>query len=366
MDVSTIAWGGGTPTMMEKIPPWCRLRLRYRAMTSYGNVAMLVKSTENKIQGNQTTIAEFILLGFGVLPGLHGVLFLMFLVIYLATMAGNILIIVLVVTDQHLHTPMYFFLGNFSCLETCYTSAILPRMLDSVLTGDKAISVSVCITQLYFFGSLATTECSLLSLMSYDRYLAICKPLHYAALMNGKFCFQLVVGSWIGGFMSVAILIFMLSQLTFCGPNEIDHFFCDLSPIMKMSCSDTHWMEISAVIHASIFTFPPFILTLASYVHIVSTILRIPSTTGRQKAFSTCSSHLIVVTIFYGTLIIVYLLSDSDALRDLNKVCSVFYGVLTPLVYPLIYSLRNMEVKEALRKAVLRCFVIYRNTCISS
>uniref|UniRef100_A0A8C3SGC6 Olfactory receptor n=1 Tax=Chelydra serpentina TaxID=8475 RepID=A0A8C3SGC6_CHESE len=316
--------------------------------------------------GNQTTITEFILLGFGDLPQLHILLFLLFLVIYIATVAGNSLIIALVVTDQHLHTPMYFFLGNLSCLETCYTSTILPRVLASLLTGDRSISVMGCIAQLYIFGSLAGTECFLLSVMSYDRYLAICKPLHYATLMNVRLCLQLVVGSWIGGFVSVAFLISVMSQLTFCGPNEIDHFFCDFSPIMKLSCSDTHWLEVSAVIHSSLFTFPPFLLTLASYVSIIATILRIPSTTGRQKAFSTCSSHLIVVTIFYGTLIIVYLLSDSDALRVLNKVCSVFYGVLTPLVNPLIYSLRNKEVKEALRKALLRFFVFYRSTGISS
>uniref|UniRef100_A0A8C4YT20 G-protein coupled receptors family 1 profile domain-containing protein n=1 Tax=Gopherus evgoodei TaxID=1825980 RepID=A0A8C4YT20_9SAUR len=298
-----------------------------------------MKPTANKCQGNQTTVTEFILLGFGDLPGLHVLLFLLFLVIYIVTMAGNILIVVLVVTDQHLHTPMYFFLGNLSCLETSYTSTMLPRMLDSLLTGNRNISVPSCIIQLYFFGSLAGTECCLLSVMSYDRYLAICKPLHYAALMNDRLCLQLAVASWIGGFVSVAFLISVMSLLTFCGPNEIDHFFSDFSPIMKLSCSDTYWLEVSAVIHSSLFTFPPFLLTLASYVSIITTILRIPSTTGRQKAFSTCSSHLIVVTIFYGTLIIVYLLSDSDALRVLNKVCSVFYGVLTPLVNPLIYRI---------------------------
>ncbi|XP_065270042.1 olfactory receptor 11A1-like [Emys orbicularis] len=300
---------------------------------------------------NQTSIAEFILLGFGDLPQLKTLLFLLFLVIYIVTVAGNILIVALVVTDRQLHTPMYFFLGNLSCLETCYTSTILPRVLGSLLTGDRTISVRDCIIQFYIFGSLAATECCLLSVMSYDRYLAICKPLHYAALTNGRFCTKLVAGSWIGGFMSVAIIIFMISQLTFCGPNEIDHFFCDLSPIIKLSCSDICVLEVTAVIFSSMFTLPPFALTLASYVHIISTILRIPSTTGRQKAFSTCSSHLIVVTIFYGTLVIVYMLPKTDTLRSLNKVFSVFYTVLTPIVNPLIYSLRNKEVKEALRKA---------------
>uniref|UniRef100_A0A8C5F317 Olfactory receptor n=1 Tax=Gopherus evgoodei TaxID=1825980 RepID=A0A8C5F317_9SAUR len=321
-----------------------------------------MEPTANKHQGNQTAVTEFILLGFGDLPQLQIFLFLLFLVIYIAIMSGNILIIVLVVAEQHLYTPMYFFLGNLSYLETSYTSTMLPRLLAGLLTGDKTISVTGCIVQLYFFCSLAGTECCLLSVMSYDRYLAICKPLHYTALMNGRLCLQLVVGLWIGGFMSVSIFIFMLSQLKFCAPNEIDHFFCGFHPITKLSCTDTHIVEVAGLISCAMFTLPPFVLTVASYVYIISNIMRIPSTAGRQKAFSTCSSHLIVVTIYYGTLILVYLLSDSDALRDLNKVFSVFYGVLTPLVNPLIYSLRNKEVKKALRKALLRSFVFFRNS----
>ncbi|XP_044840581.1 olfactory receptor 1020-like [Mauremys mutica] len=324
-----------------------------------------MKLMGRKQQGNETSITEFILLGFGNVPQLQIFLFLLFLVIYIVTMTGNILIFALVVTDHQLHTPMYFFLGNLSCLETCYSSTILPRMLTSLLTGDRTISVSDCITQLYFFGSLLTTECSLLSVMAYDRYLAILKPLHYAVLLNDRFCLHLVAWSWISGFMSVAIIIFMMSQLRFCGSNEVDHFFCDFSPIIKLSCSDTHMLEVTAFIHSSIFTVPPFLLTVASYVCIIPAILRIPSTSGRQKAFSTCSSHLIVVTIFYGTLVIVYMLSGSEALRDLHKVLSVVYGALTPLVNPLIYSLKNKEVKEALRKAVLRFFLFYKNTDIS-
>ncbi|KAM7150508.1 olfactory receptor 6B1-like [Macrochelys suwanniensis] len=305
--------------------------------------------------GNQTSITEFILLGFDNLSELQTLLFLLFLMIYIVTMAGNIFIIALVVADQHLHTPMYFFLGNLSCLETCYTSTILPRMLTSLLTGDRTISFSKCFMQFYFFACLAGTECYLLSVMSYDRYLAICKPLHYAALMNGRFCLQLAAGSWISGFVANSVTIFFMSQLTFCGPNEIDHFFCDFTPIIRLSCSDSYLMELVAFILASIYTLPPFILTLMSYVCIMITLLRIHSSTRRQKAFSTCSSHLIVVTSFYGTLIIVYMLPDATMLRDLHKLFSVFYTVVTPLVNPLIYSLRNREVKEALRKALRKC-----------
>ncbi|XP_034642607.1 olfactory receptor 6N1-like [Trachemys scripta elegans] len=301
--------------------------------------------------GNQTDI-KFILLGFGNLPDQNIFLFLLFLVIYITTVSGNTLIITLVVADKQLHTPMYFFLGNLSSLETCYTSTILPRMLANLLTGDKTIFFNGCFTQLYFFGALASTECYLLAAMSYDRYLAICKPLHYLALMNTRFCLQLATGSWLSGFLATAIFVLFMSQLIFCGPNEIDHFYCDPVPLIKLGCGDKYPMVLLDFIMACVFTLPPFLLTLTSYVCIITTILRIPSATGRQKAFSTCSSHLIVVTIFYGTILIAYTLLKFDTLRDLNKVLSLCYTVLTPLVNPLIYSLRNREFKNALNKAV--------------
>ncbi|XP_030395600.1 olfactory receptor 1020-like [Gopherus evgoodei] len=305
----------------------------------------------NPEHGNQTSDTEFILLGFGDLPELQLLLFLLFLVIYIATVAGNIIIMMLVVADQHLHTPMYFFLGNLSCLETCYTSTILPRMLAGLLTGDRTISYNGCVTQYYFFGSLLGTECLLLSVMSYDRYLAICNPLHYAARMSGRACLHLAGGSWIGGFLCCGITTFSISHLSFCGPNGIDHFFCDLIPLIKLSCNDHHLMEMFAFTLSLIFLLVPFLLTLMSYVCIITTILRIPSTAGRQKAFSTCSSHLIVVSIYYGTLLVVYMFPTTNILSDFKKVLSVIYTVLTPLVNPLIYSLRNKVVQEALKKA---------------
>uniref|UniRef100_A0A8C4YTP3 Olfactory receptor n=1 Tax=Gopherus evgoodei TaxID=1825980 RepID=A0A8C4YTP3_9SAUR len=297
-------------------------------------------------QGNQTSITEFILLGFEELVDLQIFLFLLFLVIYIVTVAGNILIVVLIVADQHLHTPMYLFLGNLSCLETCYTSTILPRMLASFLTGDRTISFSGCIAQFYFFGFLVTVECYLLSAMSYDRYLAICKPLNYAAIMNNAICSQLAAGSWLAGFLVSIIIIFLMSQLTFCGPSIIDHFFCDFTPIIKLSCSDTHVMELVTSMLTFITTLPPFLLTLATYVYIISTILRIPSTNGKQKAFSTCSSHLIVVTVFYGAIMIVYMLSASG----MDLMMTVLYSVVPPTMNPVIYSLRNKEIKAALRR----------------
>ncbi|XP_065270039.1 olfactory receptor 5V1-like [Emys orbicularis] len=298
---------------------------------SIRTAALQRKLMENVEWSNQTFITEFILLGFGNLPELQTPLSLLFLVIYIVTMAGNILTLALVVTDQHLHTPMYFFLGNLSCLETCYASTILPRMLASLLTGNRTISYSGCITQLYFFVFMVTAECFLLLVMSYDRYLAICNPLHYAALMRSWVRIQLV--------------------LTFCGPNKIDHFFCDFAPMLKLSCSDTSLIELVDLLLCFAIILPTFLLTLISYVCIITTILRIPSTTGRQKAFSTCSSHLIVVATFYGSLIIIYMIPTAGTAGDLHKVFSVFYTVLTPLVNPLIYSLRNKEVKEALKKA---------------
>ncbi|XP_044300482.1 olfactory receptor 6B1-like [Varanus komodoensis] len=295
---------------------------------------------------NQTEITEFILLGFGDLRSLRIPLFLLLLIIYLVTMTGNLLIVVLIVNDRHLHSPMYFFLGNLSCLEFCYSSTILPRILASFLSSKTTIFIRICIIQYFFFGGLAGTECYLLSVMSYDRYLAICKPLHYGILMNSKRCQHLAWGSWFNGFLASAMVTLLMSQLIFCGPNVINHFFCDSSPILKLSCSDTQLISMLIFLLSSAFTLPPFVLTVMSYICIISKILRIPSVTGRQKTFSTCSSHLIVVTIFYGTLMIVYILPESKELMNLNKVLSVFYTILTPLLNPLIYSLRNQEVKK--------------------
>uniref|UniRef100_A0A670JI87 Olfactory receptor n=1 Tax=Podarcis muralis TaxID=64176 RepID=A0A670JI87_PODMU len=297
---------------------------------------------------NQTAIKEFILLGFSHLQNMKIILLLVFFLIYIMTMAGNVLIVVLVVTDRHLHTPMYFFLGNLSCLESLYTSAILPRMLASFLTGDRTISVNGCFVQHYIFAYLAAVECYLLSAMSYDRYLAICKPLHYASLMDGKLCLQMAAGSWVTGFLASTTTIILMSRLVFCGPNEIDHFFCDTFPVMKLSCSNTWYIYVLC----SVFTFPPSILTFTSYTFIIIAIMKIPSATGKQKAFSTCSSHLLVVTIFYGTLMAVYVIPNTDRLNALHKVFSICYTILTPMINPIIYSLRNKEVKEAVRRHI--------------
>ncbi|OPJ82771.1 olfactory receptor 5P76-like [Patagioenas fasciata] len=299
---------------------------------------------------NRTAVTEFILLGFGNGPEVDSLLFLIFLSIYAVTITGNTFIIVLVMTNRHLHTPMYFFLGNLACLEICYSSNILPRMLLSYLGGDRSISVNGCFTQYYFFGCLAAAECYLLSAMSYDRYLAVCEPLRYASRMDNKLCLQLAAASWISGFLSNSILTFLISSLDFCGPNKIEHFFCDSFPMIRLSCSDARVAGLVTSLVAAVCSLPPFLLTFSSYLYIIATVMRIPSAAGRKKAFSTCSSHLIVVILFYWSILTVYVLPHQDTQTSANKVLSVFYTILTPLVNPLIYSLRNREVKEALQK----------------
>uniref|UniRef100_A0A8C6X7V4 Olfactory receptor n=1 Tax=Naja naja TaxID=35670 RepID=A0A8C6X7V4_NAJNA len=297
-----------------------------------------------------TTISEFILVGFATLPELQPLLSFFFLMIYLATITGNLLIILLVIVDCYLHTPMYFFLGNLSCLETCYSSIILPKMLGNLFTGKQSISFTGCLVQFYLFGSCVCIETYLLAAMSYDRYLAICRPLHYTSIMHVMVGVQIVTGLWIASFLANCLTIALLAQLSFCGPNIINHYFCDLIPLEKLSCSDTTIVQLVTFLLTVIFTITPFLLTLMSYIAIIATILKIPSATGRQKAFSTCSSHLMVVCIFYGTLIIVYILPETPSLRELNKVFSIFYTVLTPLINPLIYTLRNQKVHKALRR----------------
>ncbi|XP_063158273.1 olfactory receptor 6C4-like [Candoia aspera] len=309
---------------------------------------------------NQTYINVFILLGFGNQKILQIPLYLLFFLIYMGTMAGNLLIILLVALDQHLHTPMYFFLGNLSCLETCCRSNILPQMLSSFLTGSKVISLRACFVQHYLFASLGAVECYLLSAMSYDRYLAICRPLHYVTMMNGRMCFRLIACSWISGFLATAVTQFIMSQSTLCD-NKIDHFFCDTFPIIESFCGDTHAFKLFLYVLSSIFTFPPSISTLTSYAFIILAIVRMPSTRRKQKAFSTCSSHLLVVIIFYGTLMSIYAIPNTIKVSGLRKVISVIYTILTPMLNPIIYTLRNKEVKDAFKRFISFPFLqIYR------
>ncbi|XP_078496708.1 olfactory receptor 6F1-like [Lissotriton helveticus] len=301
---------------------------------------------------NATFVSEFILLGFSSYTGLKIPLFTIFLMIYILTITGNILIITVILRDLHLHKPMYFFLTNLSVLEICYTSNIVPNMLSSIFSGSRLISFQGCIVQLFFFGSLGSTECFLLGVMALDRYLAICAPLRYSAIMNSRMCIQLAAASWLTGFIATFIAVILISVLTFCGPNEIQHFFCDLQPVLKLSCTSAQISETLAGILASTILLCSCLVTVISYFKIITTIIKIPTNTGRQKAFSTCASHLIVVVIFYGAMIFMYVKPPTSQVFSFNKIIAVLYTVVTPLFNPFIYTLRNKDVKQAFMKVI--------------
>ncbi|XP_029436748.1 olfactory receptor 6F1-like isoform X1 [Rhinatrema bivittatum] len=302
-----------------------------------------------------SNVTEFLLLGFSSTRDPQIFLFILFLLFYLLTITANLLIITVVRAEPHLHKPMYFFISNFSFLEIWYTTVTLPKTLNSLLTGDKAISSIGCIAQFYFIFFLGATQHFLLAVMAYDRYLAICNPLRYSTIMTNSVCSQLVVGSWLVGCLSISLPAALMSQLLFCGPNKIDHFFCDFAPLLKLSCTDTSINEVIFSVVAWTVILGCFLVTMVSYICIIITILRIPSSVGRQKAFSTCASHLTVVSIFFGTVIFMYIRPKAKDSSHVDKVISVFYSVIIPLLNPMIYSLRNKEMKDALKKAVNKC-----------
>ncbi|KAM4691797.1 olfactory receptor 11L1-like [Rhinophrynus dorsalis] len=301
---------------------------------------------------NQTRVTEFLLRGFGNLHCFNVLFFIMFIIIFIFTLSGNLMIIVLFLISQHLHSPMYFFLSHLSVTDILAATNIVPNMLAAILHGGKIMTFPGCIIQLYIFTGLTVTECLLLSVMSYDRYLAICYPLRYASIMDVKSRTHLSLWSWIFGFTSNLFGVVSISRFQFCDDNVIDHFFCDSAPLQKLSCSDTSTLELSIFV----FSFPVFIfpcgLIIGSYTYIFLTILRIPSTTGKQKAFSTCSSHLIVVGIFYGTLITKYMIPAKGHSLLINKIISLLHTVFTSLVNPIIYSLRNKEIRRAIKKCL--------------
>uniref|UniRef100_A0A4X2JPQ4 Olfactory receptor n=1 Tax=Vombatus ursinus TaxID=29139 RepID=A0A4X2JPQ4_VOMUR len=304
---------------------------------------------------NVTLVVEFILLGFIDLPSLQGFLFGIFLVIYLSILLGNGLIILITKTDPSLQTPIYYFLGNFSFLEICYASVTVPRMLADLWTHNRNISLWACATQLCLFLILGVTECFLLTVMAYDRYVAICKPLYYFLIMKHNVCVGLVVGSWILGIPVVIGLTYQIFSLPFCDSTELNQVFCDIYPVLQVACGDTSMNELSVYADVVFFGIIPFILILNSYIRIITTILKLPSATGRSKAFSTCSSHLIVVCLFYGSGLIEYLQSKSSYSGIRNKIFSLFYTIVTPMVNPMIYSLRNKDFIEAMRKPFSKC-----------
>ncbi|CAN8202063.1 unnamed protein product [Coccothraustes coccothraustes] len=302
-------------------------------------------------QENDTHIHEFILLGFPTTRELQAVLFVIFLAVYLLTVTENMVIITLIINHPQLHKPMYFFLGHLAFLEACYISVTVPKLLLTLVARNRNISLTSCMAQLYFFIALVCTECVLLAAMAYDRYVAICAPLRYALAMGHRACLQLATASWLLGFLTAVLKVSFISQLSFCGPGVINHFFCDISPLLNLSCAQRRLAEMLVDFTLALLVIMlPLCTVVASYICILLAVLKIPSSQGRQKAFSTCSSHLTVVTLFYSTTLFTY--AHPKLIK--SSTLSIFYTVVIPMLNPFIYTLRNREVKGALKKQLKR------------
>ncbi|KAM6158487.1 olfactory receptor 10A2 [Rhynchocyon petersi] len=307
--------------------------------------------------GNRTSVSEFILLSFSSLPAeIQSLLFMTFLIIYVITLMGNSLIILVTLADIMLHSPMYFFLRNLSVVEIGFNLVVVPKMLGTFLAQDTTISFLGCAVQMYLFFFFGVAECFLLATMAYDRYVAICNPLHYPVIMNQITCAKLAAVSWFPGFPVATVQTTWLFSFPFCGNNKVNHFFCDSPPVLRLVCANTALFEIYAIIGTILVVMTPCTLILCSYSHIAATILKIPSAKGKRKAFSTCSSHLLVVSLFYVSLSLTYFRPKSNNSPESKKLLSLSYTIVTPMLNPIIYSLRNNEVKNALsrtfRKAV--------------
>nr|XP_020007415.1 olfactory receptor 5A1-like [Castor canadensis] len=301
---------------------------------------------------NSSSVTLFIFLGFADHPQLQVILFVTFLGIYLVTLAWNLALICLIRSDTCLHTPMYFFLSNLSFIDICYSSAVAPKMLVDFFQKWKTISFLGCAVQFFFFVGMGLTECLLLTAMAYDRYAAISSPLLYTTIMSQGFCTCLVAGAYVGGFLSALIQAISIFQLHFCGPNIINHFFCDLPPILALSCSNTFLSQVVNFFVVVAVGGTSFLILLISYSYIVSAVLKIQSVEGRWKAFNTCASHLMMVTLLFGTALFMYLRPSSSYSLSRDKGVSVFYSLVIPMLNPLVYSLRNKEIKDALRKVM--------------
>ncbi|XP_049747989.1 olfactory receptor 5B3-like [Elephas maximus indicus] len=301
---------------------------------------------------NSTEVILFILLGLSNTPELQVLFFMLFTLLYLISVLGNLGMIGLILLDSRLHTPMYFFLSNLSLVDICYSSTVTPTVLAGFLTGNNVISYNACATQMFFFVVFATVENFLLASMAYDRYAAVCKPLHYTTTMTTELCARLVLGSYVGALLNASIHIGNTFSLSFCMPNVVQHFFCDPPAVMVLSCSDRHVSEMVLVFAASFNVFFALLVIFLSYLFVLITILKIHSAEGYRKALSTCGSHLTVVSILYGTGIFMYLQPSSSHSMSTDKMVSVFYTMVIPLLNPLIYSLKNKEVKSAFRKVV--------------
>ncbi|XP_047556524.1 olfactory receptor 1L6-like [Lutra lutra] len=303
---------------------------------------------------NQSHVAEFLLLGLTSDPKEQGWLFASFFAMYLVNVAGNSVIIAAIRGDARFHTPMYFFLSNLSFVDICFTNIIVPRMLANMLSKNKKVPFAQCLTQMYFFVACAITDSFLLAAMALDRYMAICHPLHYTTTMSPQRCLLLAMASWVLSHLHSLTHTILMARLSFCGPNVIHHFFCDVQPLLTLSCSDTSVNELLAFTEGSFVIMSPFILIIVSYVFITRAVLRVPSGGGRYKVFSTCGSHLMVVALFYGTIIFVYIRPSSTYSVTKDRVVTVIYTVVIPMLNPFIYSLRNKDMKRALRKLTSR------------
>ncbi|XP_043828048.1 olfactory receptor 1009-like [Dromiciops gliroides] len=304
--------------------------------------------------GNYTRVTEFVLVGLKCHPKLQVILFLLVLFFYLINVTGNLGMIILIWVDARLHTPMYFFLRHLSFVDMSFSSIVAPKMLRDFFEEKKTISFLGCFFQQWFFGLFVAIECFLLTSMAYDHYVAICNPLLYSIIMSQKHCNQLVAINYVAGFINAMIHAPSAFRLPFCGPNVINHFFCDIIPIFSLICADTSINKLVLFIVSGIVGVFSGLIILVSYIYILSAILRIQSAEGRRKAFSTCSSHLTAVTILYGTLFFVYVQPKSSFSVDTNKLVSVFYTSVTPMLNPLIYSLRNKEVKDAIHRTIAK------------
>ncbi|XP_026575438.1 olfactory receptor 5V1-like [Pseudonaja textilis] len=302
-------------------------------------------------ESNTTVLMDFYLTELSDLPEVQIALFMVILLIYLTTLAGNGSILMAIGTDAHLQTPMYFFLSNLSLLDILCPTVIVPKMLQIFLSKDKKISFVGCVLQLFLLIDMVGTEIFLLAVMAYDRYVAICSPLHYATIMNKQWCIQLMAVIWLLGLINSMIHTSLTFRVSFCGFKKLNQYFCDLQPVMALSCSSTYLAEIVLLLVAGIIGSGAFLVTLISYIYIISTVLRMASTEGRHKAFSTCGSHLIVVCLFYGATIATYARPTSSYSGKQGRIISMLYGIITPMLNPMIYSLRNKEVKNALYKA---------------
>ncbi|XP_015271956.1 PREDICTED: olfactory receptor 5B21-like [Gekko japonicus] len=335
----------------SEVPPFSDL-----AITIFQVMERTLRPSLNSTEGqNATTVTIFILLGFTEKPELGPLLSGIFLLLYLFTVLGNGWMVTLIRAEQRLHTPMYFFLSNLSLLDLCYSSVIAPKALEVQLQWGKAtISLPACATQMFCFTTLVTAECFLLAAMAYDRFLAICHPLTYTLLMTQGRCLQLVLGAYSCGLLGSIIQTSGAFRLSYCGPNRINHFFCDIPAVLKLSCSDTHLSEAILFASTSVIAVVTTAIIFISYIRVLWSVLRGHASQGRRKALSTCTSHLTTLSLFYGTAIFMYAQPRTQGSQDQDKVVSMFYTLVIPMLNPLIYSLRNKDVKEAMKHLMSR------------